>query len=522
MRAIRCLIVFVALSILFAGRNAHAAISGTTRVASGLTSPLFATFAPGDANHLFVLEKGGNIKVIDINTKTVLSTAFLHISDTDAANEGGLLGLAFHPDYATVGSPGYGKFYVYVTVDNGGLPVTAGTAATATSPFSTHIRQYSVSSNPLVANTTATEIMSWPRPEDNHVGGWIGFSPKDRYLYINSGDGGLANDSGAGHYEPGGNAQNITNDPNDLMGKQLHIDVNSDGFPADPNRNYAIPATNPFAATTGADEIWSYGLRNPYRGSFDRDTGDIWIGDVGQDTREEIDLEPATRSHVSNYGWRLREGNIQTPTGGVGGAVPTNYVAPVYDYTHGTGSLQGNAVIGGYVYRGPDPSLQGIYFFADEVSGHKWEMNTQSFAVTNIDSLLTPNTGTISNPASYGEDAVGNLYIVAYGSGSVFKINTTQLLTGDYNADGTVNAADYVVWRKTFGSTTNLAADGNHNNVIDDGDFTVWRNNFGNTVHTLGLGAAGVPEPSLAVVAVQLTLLLAVRRRRRGVNWPLP
>src|SRR5207237_492687 len=131
-----------------------------TRVASGLTSPLFATFAPGDVNHLFVLEKAGNIKVIDINTKTVLSTAFLHISDTDSANEGGLLGLAFHPDYATVGSPGYGKLYVYVTVDNGGLPVTAGTAATATSPFSTHIRQYSVSSNPLVANTTATEIMS--------------------------------------------------------------------------------------------------------------------------------------------------------------------------------------------------------------------------------------------------------------------------------------------------------------------------------------------------------------------------
>jgi hypothetical protein len=422
--------------------------------------------------------------------------------------------LAFHPNYNRPGQTGYGQFYVYVTVDNGGLQVTAGTAATAISPFSTHIRQYSVSSNPLVANASATEIMSWPRPQSNHVGGWIGFSPKDGYLYINSGDGGAGNDSAAGHFEPGGNAQTITDD---LMGKQLRIDINGDAF-ADVNKNYAIPSTNPFVGTTGDDEIWSYGLRNPFRASFDRDTADMWIGDVGQDTREEIDREPATRSHVSNYGWRLREGNIQTPTGGVGGAVPADYVAPVYDYAHGTGSLQGNAVIGGYVYRGPDPSLQGAYFFADEVSGHKWQMNTSTFAVTNIDSMLTPNAGTISGPASYAEDAVGNLYIVAYASGSVFKINTTQLLTGDYNADGTVNAADYVVWRKTFGSTTSLAADGNHNNLIDDGDFTVWRNNFGNTVHTSALGAAGVPEPSVAVVAIQLVLILAVGQRRRGAT----
>jgi Glucose / Sorbosone dehydrogenase len=237
MRGIRTITFLAAISILFLGNNARAAISGTTQVASGLGLPLFATFAPGDTNHLFVLEQGGNIKVVDLNTKTVLATAFLHIGDTDPEGEGGLLGLAFHPNYNRPGQTGYGQFYVYVTVDNGGLPVTAGTAATATSAFSTHIRQYSVSSNPLVANATATEIMSWPRPQSNHVGGWIGFSPKDGYLYINSGDGGAGNDSAAGHFEPGGNAQNITNDPDDLMGKQLRIDVNNDGFPADPNRN---------------------------------------------------------------------------------------------------------------------------------------------------------------------------------------------------------------------------------------------------------------------------------------------
>src|SRR6476620_3903990 len=228
MRAVQSLIFLGALSILFIGHDANAAISGSTQVASGLGLPLFATFAPGDTNHLFVLEQGGNIKIVDLNTKTVLDTPFLHIGDTDPEGEGGLLGLAFHPNYNRPGQTGYGQFYVYVTVDNGGLQVTAGTAATAISPFSTHIRQYSVSSNPLVANASATEIMSWPRPQSNHVGGWIGFSPKDGYLYINSGDGGAGNDQAAGHYESGGNAQNIVDSPNDFMGKQLRIDVNSD------------------------------------------------------------------------------------------------------------------------------------------------------------------------------------------------------------------------------------------------------------------------------------------------------
>jgi glucose/arabinose dehydrogenase len=511
MRAIRSSIVFAALLSLCVGHNAHAAISGTTQVASGLGLPLFATFAPGDNNHLFVLEKGGNVKVIDLNSKTVIATPFLNIPDTDPSNEGGLLGLAFHPDYANPTSQNRGKFYIYVSVDNGGLPVTAGTAATATSPFSTHIRQYMVSSNPLVANAAPTEIMSWPRPQDNHVGGWIGFSPHDGYLYINSGDGGAGNDQAAGHYEPGGNAQNISNAPNDFMGKQLRIDVNSDAFPADASRNYAIPATNPFVGVTGADEIWAYGLRNPYRGSFDRDTGNQWIADVGEGTREEIDFQSVHSTGGVNYGWRLREGKIATPT--VGGTC-TGCTDPVYDYTHGSGSFQGNAVIGGYVYHGPDPSLQNIYFFADEISGHVWEMNTSTFAVTNIDGLLTPNTGLITNPASFAEDSVGNLYLIAYGSGSVFKINTSQLLAGDYNANGTVDAADYILWRKTLGSTTVLAADGSHNNKVDQADYTIWQNNFGNTVHTSSPGAGStIPELASIAYIVEFMVLLAFRWR---------
>jgi glucose/arabinose dehydrogenase len=496
--------------------SVRGAISGTTRVASGLSSPVFATFAPGDPNHLFVLQQTGAIKVVDLTTKSVLTTPFLTIPDTDAANEGGLLGMAFDPDYNKSGAAGFGKFYVYVTVDNGGLPVTAGTAATATSPFSTHIRQYSVTNpNSYVANTTSTEIMSWARPEDNHVAGWIGFNPKDtvnHWLYIDSGDGGLGNDSGAGHFEPGGNAQNITND---FMGKQLRIDVSGDAFPSDPNKNYAIPPTNPFVGITGDDEIWSYGLRNPFRASFDRDTGDLWIGDVGQDTREEIDKQPANKTTVSNYGWRLREGNIQTPAGGIGGAIPANYVAPVYDYTHGFGSLQGKAVIGGYVYRGPDPSLQGTYIFGDEVSSHYFSMNTTTFAVTNIDGLLPPNVGSLTAPSSFAEDSVGNQYIVSYGTGAVFRINTTELLPGDFDQDGDVDMDDYAAWRSAFGNTgTGLAADGNHNGVVDEGDYVIWRANLGTSVHTAsGASLAGVPESSTLMFFAELAIAMLV--------WPL-
>jgi hypothetical protein len=310
------------------------------------------------------------------------------------------------------------------------------------------------------------------------------------------------------------------------MGKQLRVDVTTDGFPSDATKNYTVPPKNPFVGTTGDDEIWSYGLRNPFRASFDRDTGDMWIADVGQDTREEIDVQAASafdttgQASAANYGWRLREGKIATPTGSVGGAAPAGAIEPVYDYTHGTGSLQGNAVIGGFVYRGPDPSVQGVYIFGDEVSSHYFQMNTTTHAVSNIDGSLTPNFGTLTAPSSFSEDTVGNLYIVSYGTGAVFKINTTQLLPGDYDQDGDVDNDDYAVWRSTFGNATGtLAADGNHNGVVDEADYVLWRNNLGSTVHTSGtsLGAA-VPESTTLLyaceVGVVMIALIPFQRRR--------
>jgi glucose/arabinose dehydrogenase len=378
------------------------------------------THAPGDASRLFIAQRGGSIRILDLNTGSLLPTVFLTTA-VDTAGEGGLLGMAFHPDYFNSGTTGFGKFFLNVT--------TGG-------PFTTRILEFQVSpTDPNVANTrTQRQILSYAQPQDNHNGGWIGFSPNDGYLYIASGDGGAGNDEGAGHTPGTGNAQDTTNN---LLGKMLRVDVDGDDFPADATRNYAIPPTNPFVAGVGApgddvgdDEIWAYGLRNPFRASFDRLTGDLWIGDVGQNQREEIDFQPGSSTGGENYGWRLREGLIQTPT--VGGPRPPSNVDPVYDYDRNFDQFGGTVVSGGYVYRGPDPELQGQYFFLDSRStaatgdDNYWMFDPADpfGTVENIDSLLTPDVGSVMFPVSFGEDAIGNLYIAYIGSGEVYRIAT--------------------------------------------------------------------------------------------------
>jgi hypothetical protein len=323
--------------------------------------------------------------------------------------------------------PGSGKFYVSITTD--GTPLTS------------RIREFQVSaSDPNVANPgSLREILSFAQPQSNHNGGWIGFSPVDNYLYMSSGDGGGGDDNDAGHTAGTGNAQDTTSN---LLGKMLRIDINGDDFPADANRNYAIPPTNPFRAgvgnpadDVGDDEIWSYGLRNPFRASFDRLTGDLWIGDVGQSAREEIDFQPAGSAGGENYGWRLREGRIQTPSGGVGGPPTAGNVEPVYDYNRNNDQFGGTVVTGGYVYRGPDPSVQGKYLFLDSRNSPQtgddnyWMFDPANpfGTVQNIDSLLTPNVGSPQFPVSFGEDAIGNLYIAYLVTGDVYRIRTSVI-----------------------------------------------------------------------------------------------
>ncbi len=204
----------------------------------------------------------------------------------------------------------------------------------------------------------------------------------------------------------------------------LRLDVDGDDFPADPNRNYAIPPDNPFVGLAGRDEIWAYGLRNPFRSSFDRATGDLYIGDVGQSNREEIDYQGAAGSGGDNYGWKLREGTLQTPPGTncAGGAPPPGNVEPIYEYSHGGGASQGNSVTGGYVYRGPETAIQGRYFFADFVNERIWSIAAATGAnFTDWTTAFVPDAGTIDQIVSFGEDGFANLYIVDLG-GEVFRV----------------------------------------------------------------------------------------------------
>lgn len=361
------------------------------QVGSGFSNPIFVTAPAGDASRLFVVQQGGAIRILNLASGTVNATPFLTVTGISTGGERGLLGMAFHPDYAT-----NGKFYVNVTNSSG----------------NTEIREYTVSANPNVANSAGNVILTFTQPFSNHNGGWLGFGPNDGFLYIASGDGGDGND-------PFNNAQNL----NSLLGKMLRIDVNSDAFPTNSNKDYAIPPGNPFILGGGAPEVWSYGLRNPYRASFDRLTGDLYIGDVGQSSREEIDFQSAGSDGGENYGWRAREGTIDNP--GVGDPAPPGAIDPIYDYSRGSGIFQGETVIGGYVYRGElMPEFQGTYFFGDYFDGKVWSFNYDGTSRTNLTSWtadLGSPFGSFAAVTSFGEGGTGELYVTGF-NGNIYQI----------------------------------------------------------------------------------------------------
>lgn len=453
---------------------AAAEVTGTTRIGilpgGGASDAVFATHAPGRPNDLFILDQRGLIQVFDLTTNTFGDSAFLDIAGLvdDQGGEQGLLGLAFDPDYAT-----NGYFYVNYTRDPGPDPLLDRTRIDrfqALDPLTATV----------VSAGTQQSVLEFEQDFSNHNGGWIGFSPNDNLLYIATGDGGSGGD-------PNNRGQSLDT----RLGKMLRVDPSGDDFPADSIENYAVPAGNPFADDGDPDtrsDIWAYGLRNPWRSSFDRETGDLWIGDVGQGAREEINFQ-ADGVGGANYGWRLREGDIQNPGGG-GGPIPADYVGPVYDYvSNGSGDFGGNSTVGGYVYRGPDVEVQGRYFFGDSFPSQLWSFDPANpdGTVANIDSLLNP-TGAIGTPVSYGEDAAGNLYIVNL-SGAIYRIDTTT--PGDANRDGVVDLLDLDTLGANFGQSVGR---------FDDGDF-----NIDGTVDLLDLDILGanfapspsaVPEPS--------------------------
>ena len=380
---------FCAGLAIAAAASAHVS---AVRLASGLSSPTYLAAPPADTSRLFVLELAGTVKILDPASGAANATPFLVVPGCKQ-----LVGLAFHPDYAN-----NGFFYVYYRDHSD----------------QAFLERYTRSAgDPDVADAGSADTLLSFDTFGGHFGGWIGFAP-DGLLFVNIGDGGKAFS-----HDAAGRGQGITGE---LMGNVLRIDVDGDDFPADPDRDYAIPTTNPFVGIAGEDEIWAYGLRNPFRASIDRATGDLVIGDVGQDNREEIDFEKAGGPGGRNYGWRLREGTIATPTGGVGGPQPPDGVDPVFDYEHGTGVDEGGSVTGGYVYRGPIAELQGKYFFADYVNPRVWsiEIDRDTGAVSNYTdwtTTLTPDAGSYDGLVSFGEDAAGNLYLVDL-DGELFRV----------------------------------------------------------------------------------------------------
>ncbi len=373
-------------------------------VADNLDLPVFLTHAPGDFDRLFVLEQGGLIRII--KDGTVLDRPFLDISDlTEAVQNQGLVGLAFHPEYEM-----NGFFYlVYTTLD--------GTSVVA---------RYQVTADRDIGDPGSEQyVLSVAQQSATHNVGWIGWGPNDSYLYIGSGDGG-------GPLDPGDDAQDI----NSLLGKILRIDIDGDDFPADPQRNYAIPPDNPFVGKDGADEIWAYGLRQPWRCSFDRETGDLYIGDVGQSGWEELNFQPSTSLGGENYGWDCLEGTECTgePTCE---CADSTLVHPLHVYAN---PRVGRSVIGGYVYRGcAIPDLVGDFLFADHSASRIWRLEHDGQRIIELEEItneLDPNGNQLKKPASFGEDLYGEIYFCARNHGRVFKIvgaaNTTIL--DDFNA----------------------------------------------------------------------------------------
>ncbi len=383
------LLSVLALALVFSQQTAHSDVT-VELVVSSLNRPIYVTAPAGDAR-LFIVEQRGQILILEGGS--VSADPFLDIdslaTNISSFSERGLLGLAFHPDFAL-----NRYFFVHYT-DNSGNTVIA---------------RYEVEAgNPNKADHSSAEIVfTTAQPFSNHNGGQIEFGP-DGFLYIGLGDGGSSGD-------PGNRAQNLGG----VLGKMLRIDV--DPLP------YTIPLSNPFVDTVGArEEIWAYGLRNPYRFSFDRTTGDLWIGDVGQNLWEEIDYQPAASAGGENYGWRLSEGlHCFNPPSGCGLA---SHDLPVHEYGHGGGNC---SVTGGYVYRGSEaPELAGKYIFADYCSGRFWALTLDGDTVSsieNITSQLNPGSpGPIGSPAGFGEDGFGELYVIdraGTSTGEVYKIIT--------------------------------------------------------------------------------------------------
>lgn len=344
-------------------------------VAEGLEQPTGVTNAGDGSGRLFVTQQTGQARVIEGGE--VRETPFLDLSDeVSTGGERGLLDLEFHPDYAE-----NGRFFVHYSDLQG----------------DTVVSEFRVSEDPNVADPNSERVLlTVPQPYPNHNGGELAFGP-DGYLYIGLGDGGA-----------GGDPEENGQDPSTLLGAVLRIGV-------DGEEPYTIPADNPFASGEGgAPEVWAYGLRNPWRFSFDRETGDLWIADVGQNAFEEVNLQSANSAGGENYGWDIMEAsscfNEENAEEPLESCDQEGLTLPVLEYPHS----EGQSVTGGFVYRGEAiPALVGTYVFGDFVSGTIWGGVSSEDGTWSREELLSAGFPVVA----FGEDEAGELYVADYGGG---------------------------------------------------------------------------------------------------------
>jgi glucose/arabinose dehydrogenase len=378
----------------------------------GVQSPMHLAAAQGDTQRVFVLERAGRIKAFDAATGQPILTGtnagvVLDIrSRVRVQGDGGALSVAFPNDFDTSR-----VFYVFYNRQPDNANVLA---------------RYRLAPGTLSAPATSEEIVLVTPHGNGHNGGWSGFSPINGFLYLSLGDDGTFDNPDLLN-----KAQTTTGQV--FNGKLLRLDVNTPGddFPADPNRNYRIPATNPFVGTSRDAEIWSYGLRNPWRCGFDIVTGDLWIGDVGQDLWEEVNYQPAASPGGQNYGWRCTEGPVCTPFGGCTCNAPS-LTPPFFAYGHDVGC----SISPGAVYRGAEFShLQGLYFYSDFCTPGIWTVEQQQggfVANVNRTADLLPNFS--GNPIAVSNDAAGDVYLLAV-SGPIYKLRRL-CDTIDFNGNG--------------------------------------------------------------------------------------
>lgn len=358
-------------------------------VAERLDRPVDLTVAPGDSTHLFIVEQNGKILALDkASGKTLATVLDLTGHVSRGHNEEGLLGLAFSPDYEKDQWA-----YVYYTKGDPKNRIT-------------HLSRFKMDG--LVADRASEQILfTFEQDFGNHNGGWIAFGP-DKHLYLGVGDGGAAND-------PKRRAQDLSN----VLGSILRFDVSG--------KTAVVPDDNPFVGWENAQpEIFAYGLRNPWRCSFDLKTGDLWIADVGQNHWEEINFVKSGELSGSNFGWRRREGFHQTPKDGVGGDAPKSEHKPIYEYSHDVSKPTGGlSITGGYVHRGERADLNGRYFFADFVSTNLWSFKQEDGKATDFmhhnKTMKLPKGKKLGPVSSFGQDHDGEVYLLDLG-GSIYRI----------------------------------------------------------------------------------------------------